>query len=1131
VTGGAIEDHRSLGPALRFEKRLRALKMKQAFQRLERYHRMGDRKSEGHMLAVIGGGLQAAGQVEVALVYYTGALAAFSEVGDRRCEGVALANSAKALETIGHLRDALDRYRRARDIAREQGDVHAECRDTDSIASVLVQLGFPREGLRHHQRARELAAELDDPAAVLLTTLNEGGTLQTLEQNDDAFACYSEALELAKELEDHHAIAACFSNVGNILDGREEYEEALKHYEYGVAISRDLGETGSQAVGRVNIAGTRRSMGQSKAALQDYETALRLFSSIGHKDGQGTCLRGIARIREEAGEPEEAMSLYLQAVGLARASEDAWGLKSALSDLGRILYTHGRAQEALDCHRQSLQLAGRLGDREAEATELARIAGILEELRQDDQALRNLERALTIMRELGVVEAEVVLLNRLADLHFRRADRETSQALLQESQALAAQSGEEALEATALVGLGELALRSGRPEEAIGHLTKARLAYRGQKMRNHEGSCLQSLGHAHRALGRKDAALDFYKRALTLLEGTHDKRAQQNVLANMGSLCAEREEFEQARACFDAATELIETYRRQFSDERDRIAFFSGWVNIYSTQLEMLYQLSNEEDDESTERMNETFLCAERSRARTFVDSLERLRIAGSGAQGALYRDAAAAQKSEARRLEQLAERHSQALARADLGQGSRAEAERLGAEVEAAEEAMRAAVEAAAAVEAQIRREDPRLAALTQTGMAVDLDLVREELLDDDTALFHFTFAGDFCIIFSLTKEVNGLSSISPRGFVEQQVRELRLAVTQGWEKGLRSYPHGYQLYSLLIAPLAKYLEGKSKLLIVPDGVLGDLPFSLLLERPPEGRDELDTTGSEYLGEAGDREVVERLLEEETEGFDWARLPYLGRKYSIRYLPSATAAVLGLRESEPDLYGASSLCLCAAPLHRETESAPEEVEFPPLSWVGTEVEAVHGLFEERGLTTTLEPAATRGAVLARAAEEPRTLWHLACHCRIDELDPELSRLVLEPEHEEGGPSYLGLADLLDVSIPCELAVLSACDTAHGRFVPGEGMLAFSRAFMAAGARSVCASFWPVHDPSAPLLMEAFYKHLMQPGCTREDALSRAQAEMLEGPYAHPYHWASFGLWGDGGEIPLRPASRAPSNT
>jgi CHAT domain-containing protein len=107
--------------------------------------------------------------------------------------------------------------------------------------------------------------------------------------------------------------------------------------------------------------------------------------------------------------------------------------------------------------------------------------------------------------------------------------------------------------------------------------------------------------------------------------------------------------------------------------------------------------------------------------------------------------------------------------------------------------------------------------------------------------------------------------------------------------------------------------------------------------------------------------------------------------------------------------------------------------------------------------------------------------------------------------------------------MPCELAVLSACDTGHGRFVRGEGMLAFSRAFMAAGARSVCASFWPVDDRSAPVLMEAFYRHLLEPECSREDALARAQAEMLKGPFSHPYHWASFGIWGKGGKVALVP--------
>ena len=1130
MTEGAIEDHRSLGPTLRFEKRLRAFELEQAFRRLEQYHRAGDRKSEGHMLGQIATALQKTGRVEVALVYYTGALAAFREVGDRRCEGTTFANSAGALETLGHLRDALDRYRQARDIARELGDRNAECMDTDSIANVLVHLGFPQAGLEHHQQARQLAAELGEARIVLLTTMNEGGALQALEQSEEALARYSEGLELAWKLEDHRAIAACLSNIGNILDGRGQHEEALQHYEYGIALNRELEDREGQAVGLVNVAGTLNSMGRSKEALNRYGEALRLFRAVGRKDGESTCLRGIADIYEEEGRSEEAIGLQLQALALARASEDAWGQLRSLSDIAPILHSEGKPQEALECHHQALQMARRLGEREAEAMGLASIAAIQAELQQHDQALLNLEQALETMRELGVVEAEVALLNRLAELHLQQASHEKSLALLREAQGLAEATGEPVLEAGALAGLGDLALRRGQPEEAISHLTKALSVYRNQKMQSQEAWCLQSLGHAHRAQGHKDKALDLYRQAFTLVEGARDKRAMQNVLANLGRLCAERRELERAKAYFEAATELIETYRSQYSDERDRIAFFSGWVNVYSSQLAVLYELSSEEEGErSAELMDATFLCAERSRARTFVESLERLRIGSSGPQGEHYRNLAAVQKSATRRLEQLSELHAAALSKADLGEAPRNDADLLGQQVEAAEEEIQASLDTAKALEARIRREDPRLAALTDAGSAIGLDTVRDELVDEDTVLFHFTFAGDLCIAFGLTKEVTGLASVSPRGIIEQQVRELRLAVTQGWERGLRSYPHGYELYRLLIGPMADHMEGKSKLLIVPDGVLSDLPFTLLLERPPEGRDEEDATGGEQFGESGDEVVIERLLEEDTGEFDWPRLPYLGRSHSIRYLPSATAAVLGLREPERDLRDCSPPCVCAAPLTTEPESAAANTEFLPLRWVGSEIEAVRQLFEQRGLAAVIEPAASREVILARADEGARLLWHLACHCRVDELDPELSRLVLEPALGEDEPSLLGLAEILDVSMPCELAVLSACDTAHGRFVPGEGMLAFSRAFMAAGARSVCASFWPVHDPSAPQLMEAFYKHLLEPGCTREDALARAQRQMLEGPFAHPYHWASFGIWGDGGEIPLNDSAGSPA--
>src|SRR5262249_23452164 len=148
-------------------------------------------------------------------------------------------------------------------------------------------------------------------------------------------------------------------------------------------------------------------------------------------------------------------------------------------------------------------------------------------------------------------------------------------------------------------------------------------------------------------------------------------------------------------------------------------------------------------------------------------------------------------------------------------------------------------------------------------------------------------------------------------------------------------------------------------------------------------------------------------------------------------------------------------------------------------------------------------------------------LLHFAGHGLIDErfpLDSALA-LTLPAAVQEGRDNGLLQAWEIfeDLRLDAQLVTLSACDTALGREMGGEGILGLTRAFQFAGARSVLASLWSVADVSTAKLMERFYTYLRQ-GRTKDEALRAAQLDLIharEGDLAHPYHWAGFALYGD----------------
>jgi CHAT domain-containing protein len=92
-----------------------------------------------------------------------------------------------------------------------------------------------------------------------------------------------------------------------------------------------------------------------------------------------------------------------------------------------------------------------------------------------------------------------------------------------------------------------------------------------------------------------------------------------------------------------------------------------------------------------------------------------------------------------------------------------------------------------------------------------------------------------------------------------------------------------------------------------------------------------------------------------------------------------------------------------------------------------------------------------------------------------------------------------------------DLVTLSACQTGLGT-VLGQGSIGLTRAFMAAGARSVLASLWRVDDDATRALMVAFYKEYLQHG-NKGLALQNAMKHIRQ-QYPEPSKWAAFSLFG-----------------
>jgi len=145
-------------------------------------------------------------------------------------------------------------------------------------------------------------------------------------------------------------------------------------------------------------------------------------------------------------------------------------------------------------------------------------------------------------------------------------------------------------------------------------------------------------------------------------------------------------------------------------------------------------------------------------------------------------------------------------------------------------------------------------------------------------------------------------------------------------------------------------------------------------------------------------------------------------------------------------------------------------------------------------------------------------ILHIATHGVLDRENPEKSGFLLSLVDPAGNPQkgFITMQDVYDLKCPVDLVVLSACRTALGKDMRGEGLIGLTRGFMHAGASSVVASLWKVDDEATSELMKYFYANMLQQGMPPAKALRAAQNTLRQNSqWQSPHFWAGFTLQGE----------------
>jgi hypothetical protein len=241
---------------------------------------------------------------------------------------------------------------------------------------------------------------------------------------------------------------------------------------------------------------------------------------------------------------------------------------------------------------------------------------------------------------------------------------------------------------------------------------------------------------------------------------------------------------------------------------------------------------------------------------------------------------------------------------------------------------------------------------------------------------------------------------------------------------------------------------------------------------------------------------------------------PMLGERFDLSVTPSAT---LWARTRENRAAPSGDRVLVLADPDVPRGSPDGAIHLAPLPGARREAHAIARTLRLAANDVLQGPAASERFV-KRTAFGTFGVVHMAVHARADTTFPERSAVFLAPggQDEDG---WLQPNEIAELDLRGQLIVLSACDSAEGSLLSGEGPLSLARAFFAAGARGVVATRWPLRDDDAAFMMARFYEALAD-GHSVAAALRRARRDAIDTglPAAA---WAGVAMLGDGLHRPV----------
>lgn len=1035
---------------------------------IELANRIGDNERIGSSYSYLADLYKQTGEPQKSLDAYNKSIEALHKVNDK-------AELLEAFSDLGDLyagnkdhQKAIEYYEKALELARLANDRKKEGNMLFNLANVYHGRNDSKNAQYFYEKSLALRREINDKKGQSYSLANLGLLRVSKDDYGKAEQYYQEAIDIAKQMNDKNIESYGKRGMANLLIQQGKYGDAEQIYLSVLEYYTETKDYHEQVNTVLRIANLYTMKGDFDKALEMNEEAHLIAKKSAYKTGIAAANTDKASIFRLLGDFEHAWEAQEQSLNLFIEDENPWGVASVYTGMGNIKNSQGRYNEAIVYYQKADSAYQKLGSEYNRSIPINNIGNIHYWQGDYKKALKYFQESAAILDKLGVKDAFRAMVDgNIAEIYYKLKRYDEAERLVLKSLEEGRKFDDKGLIASNLEIIGRAKIEQKEFDEAEEYLDEAYKIVKSMKSKGSVAWVASSLGRLYYQTQDFEDAQKYLDESLKISDEIGSNKYKWEVLYHKGLIAHQKKQLEEGKKYLIEAVSVLEDLMSKVSggdEARKKFAAGDEKIKLYDALIGLLIEKGEIE-------LAQKFL--DHSNNEDLRREFKQLNIK--------FNDESAnkALKTE-KELKAKVDNLENELAKEKGKSNANISTEKI----------KKLEVTKGIAEEKYIKfvnetfRSNPNLSQhFSKSVNPIELKTDKNKhLIPKDVAMVSYLPGTDKLYIFAATsdtvvarvvnvkrediiKKITFMHSFGTHHIGGPNTDKLNFLdknpVTKNKEFDANSSQFktiSEELYNLLISPVEQEMSSRTKVGIVPSGMLHFLPFQMLGKVDKAGKFNF-LVEKQTIFYANSLKMLERFVGKKEE------LKVLAFGNADKSLPATEKEVNDIK----DLYPNSKIYI--------REEATEN--------------------------------------LVKKASDQFNVLHFATHGNLDYYNFHQSYLTLAEDAANGEDGKLTIEEVWEIEslYNYKLVTLSACQTAVSE-KKGSWPVSPATSFIDAGANTVVASLWSVDDKATALLMKYFYQNLET--MEKVEALRHAQVMLgQQENYKHPYYWAPFVLIGD----------------